>query len=94
MSTKQILTRVILGIAFLLAVTAAAEAQTPSGSVAFETAEASAMGNTNWVGCTLEGAWRRVARARAQVPRSAARRVPVSAWPAQSPGAGGRQRGV
>ena len=25
-----------------------------------------------------EGAWRRVARARAQVPRSAARRVPVS----------------
>ena len=53
MSTKQILTRVILGIAFLLAVTAAAEAQTPSGSVAFETAEASAMGNTNWVGCTL-----------------------------------------
>ena len=43
---------------------------------------------------TNEGAWRRVARARAQVPRSAARRVPVSAWPAQSPGAGGRQRGV
>ena len=29
---------------------------------------------------TLEGAWRRVARARAQVPRSAARRVPVSDW--------------
>ena len=27
-----------------------------------------------------EGAWRRVARARAQVPRSAARRVPVSGW--------------
>ena len=53
MSTKQILTRVILGIAFLLAVTAAAEAQTPSGSVAFETAEASAMGDTQWVGCSL-----------------------------------------
>ncbi len=45
MSTKQILTRFILGVAFLLAVTAAAEAQTPSGSVAFETAEASAMGD-------------------------------------------------
>ncbi len=29
---------------------------------------------------TIEGAWRRVARARAQVPRSAARRVPVSGW--------------
>ena len=41
-----------------------------------------------------EGAWRRVARARAQVPRSAARRVPVSGWSAQSPAAGGRQRGV
>ena len=27
-----------------------------------------------------EGAWRRGARARAQVPRSAARRVPVSGW--------------
>ena len=43
---------------------------------------------------TSEGAWRRVARARAQVPRSAARRVPVSGWAAQSPAAGGRQRGV
>ena len=32
--------------------------------------------------------------ARAQVPRSAARRVPVSGWTAQSPAAGGRQRGV
>ena len=31
---------------------------------------------------TFEGAWRRGARARAQVPRSAARRVPVSGWPA------------
>ena len=30
--------------------------------------------------------------ARAQVPRSAARRVPVSGWTAQSPAAGGRQR--
>ena len=28
--------------------------------------------------------------ARAQVPRSAARRVPVSGWAAQSPAAGGR----
>jgi hypothetical protein len=53
MSTKQILTRFIVGIAFLLAVTAAAEAQSPSGSVAFETADASAMGDTQWVGCTL-----------------------------------------
>jgi hypothetical protein len=32
--------------------------------------------------------------ARAQVPRSAARRVPVSGCAAQSPAAGGRQRGV
>jgi hypothetical protein len=52
MSTKQILTRFILGIAFLLAVTAAAEAQTPSGSVAFESGEASTF-DTMWVGCTL-----------------------------------------
>jgi len=52
MSTKQIVTRFILGVTFLLAVTAAAEAQTPSGSVAFEAADASAM-NTMWVGCTL-----------------------------------------
>ncbi len=32
------------------------------------------------IGISFEGAWRRVARARAQVPRSAARRVPVSGW--------------
>ena len=31
-------------------------------------------------GKTFEGAWRRVARARAQVPRSAARCVPISGW--------------
>src|SRR6185369_156778 len=37
---------------------------------------------------TSEGAWRRVARARAQVPRSAARCVPVCGWSAQSPAAG------
>ena len=43
---------------------------------------------------TIEGAWRRVARARAQVPRSAARRVPVSGGTAQSPAAGGRKGGV
>jgi NAD(P)-dependent dehydrogenase (short-subunit alcohol dehydrogenase family) len=43
---------------------------------------------------TNEGAWRRVARARAQVPRSVARCVPVSGWSAQSPAAGGRQRGI
>ena len=53
MSTKQILPRFIVGVAFLLAVTAAAEAQSPSGSVAFETAEASAVGDPQWVGCTL-----------------------------------------
>ena len=53
MSTKQILTRCLLGVAFLLTVSAAAEAQTPSGSVAFESAEASAMGDTMWVGCSL-----------------------------------------
>src|SRR5262249_23114597 len=38
---------------------------------------------------SLEGAWRQVARARAQVPRSAARRVPGSGWAALSPAAGG-----
>ena len=35
---------------------------------------------TGPVSYSNEGAWRRVARARAQVPRSAARRVPVSGW--------------
>ena len=48
----------------------------------------------NGVQCILcpssEGAWRRVARARAQVPRSAARCVPLSGWAAESPAAGGR----
>ena len=43
---------------------------------------------------TTEGVWRRGAHARAQVPRSAARRVPVSGGTAESPAAGGRQRGV
>ena len=33
-----------------------------------------------WDTRSLEGAWRRGARARAQIPRSAARRVPVSGW--------------
>jgi hypothetical protein len=33
-------------------------------------------------------------RALAPVPSSVARRVPVSGWAAQSPAAGGRQRGV
>jgi hypothetical protein len=32
------------------------------------------------ISLSAEGAWRRVARARAQVPRSAARRVPVGGW--------------
>jgi len=41
-----------------------------------------------------EGAGHRVARARAQVPRSAVRRVPVSGWAAQSPAVDGRSRGV
>ena len=45
-------------------------------------------------GGSFEGVWRRVAHARAQVPRSAARRVPVCGWAAQSPAAGGRKRGV
>ena len=43
---------------------------------------------------TVEGAWRQGARARAQVPRSAARREHVSGWAAESPAAGSRQRGV
>jgi hypothetical protein len=47
-----------------------------------------------WESGSPEGAWRRVARARAQVPRSAARRGPVNGGAAESPAAGGRQRGV
>ena len=43
---------------------------------------------------TNEGAWRRGARARAQGPRSVARRVPLGGGTAESPAAGGRQRGV
>ena len=36
--------------------------------------------SVTWDTRSLEGAWRRGARARAQIPRSAARRVPVSGW--------------
>ena len=53
MYTNRMLSRLILGVAFVLIMAAAATAQSPSGSVYFETAEDSTMGNTQWVGCTL-----------------------------------------
>ena len=53
MHTKQMLPGFVIGLTFLLALTAAAETPSPSGSVAFETAEASAVGDPQWVGCTL-----------------------------------------
>jgi hypothetical protein len=43
----------MLGVTFFFIMTAAAAAQSPSGSVAFETAEGSTMGDTMWVGCNL-----------------------------------------
>ena len=53
MYTSQILPKLILGVAFLLVTTAATAAQSPSGSVAFETAEGSTTGDTLWTGCTV-----------------------------------------
>src|SRR5262249_33499213 len=53
MYTKRMLPRFILGITFLLSMIATAEAQTPSGSVALETAEASPPDATVWSGCAL-----------------------------------------
>jgi hypothetical protein len=53
MNTNRMLSRLILGVTFLFVMTAAASAQSPSGSVAFETAEGSTLGDTLWVGCTL-----------------------------------------
>jgi hypothetical protein len=47
------LSRLVLGVAFVLVMAAAAAAQSPSGSVFFETAEGSTMGDTQWTGCTL-----------------------------------------
>ena len=55
MDTKRMLLRFVVGAALLLVfvMTPAAEAQSPSGSVAFESGEASNMGPTMWVGCSL-----------------------------------------
>lgn len=53
MDTKRMLLRLVAGVTFLLAVTVTARAQSPSGSVAFESAEASTMGDSQWVGCSL-----------------------------------------
>jgi hypothetical protein len=55
MDTKRMLSRLAVGAALLLVfvMTPAAEAQSPSGSVAFESGEASNMGATMWVGCSL-----------------------------------------
>jgi hypothetical protein len=43
-------------------------------------AVSSASGHITFILGPFEGAWRRGARARAQVPRSVARRVPLSGW--------------
>jgi hypothetical protein len=53
MYTSRILPKLILGVAFLLVTTAAAAVPTPSGSVAFETAEGSSPGDPLWTGCTV-----------------------------------------
>jgi len=53
MYTKKILPKLLLGVAVLLVTTAATAAQSPSGSVAFETAEGSTTGDTLWTGCTV-----------------------------------------
>src|SRR5215510_10271424 len=53
MYTNQMLSKLILGITFLLVMTTAAAAQSPSGSVYFETAEGSTMGDTQWTGCAF-----------------------------------------
>jgi hypothetical protein len=47
------LPKLLLGIALLWGMTATAMAQTPSGSIALETAEGSGTGDTMWSGCTL-----------------------------------------
>ena len=53
MSINRMLSKLMLGITFLLVMTTAAAAQAPSGSVYFESAENSTMGDTQWTGCTL-----------------------------------------
>ena len=53
MYTNKILPKLLLGVAVLLVTTAATAAQSPSGSVAFETAEGSTTGDTLWTGCTV-----------------------------------------
>jgi hypothetical protein len=53
MYMNRMLSRLILGVSFVLVMTAAAAAQSPSGSVSFESAEGSTMGDTQWTGCTL-----------------------------------------
>jgi len=53
MDTTRVLTKLMIGITFLVVMTTAAAAQTTSGSVAFETAEGSGTGDTLWSGCRL-----------------------------------------
>src|SRR5262249_3417717 len=51
---RRMLSRLLVGGALLFVLTTAAAAQSPSGSVYFETAESSSgMGDTLWTGCTL-----------------------------------------
>ena len=53
MYTNRVLLRFILGVTFFLAMTTVAKAQSISGSIAFESAEGSEMGDSQWVGCNL-----------------------------------------
>jgi hypothetical protein len=53
MYTSRILPKLLLGVAVLLVTTIAAAAPSPSGSVAIETAEGSASGDTRWTDCTV-----------------------------------------
>jgi len=53
MYTNRMLSRLILGVTLVLVMAVAAAAQSPSGSVYFESAEGSTMGDTQWTGCTL-----------------------------------------
>src|SRR5262245_20298253 len=53
MQTNRMLPGLIVGITFFLVLAAAAAAQSPSGSIALETAEGSSAGRSLWGGCTL-----------------------------------------
>lgn len=53
MSTRRIVPKLLLGVAFLLITAATATTPAPSGSVAIETAEGSSPGDTLWTGCPV-----------------------------------------